>query len=487
VRTATLLGGSDRGGTGLFDEDFFMYGEDLDLCYRIQKAGWKIYYTPSTQIIHYKGESTKKGEVRYVRLFYGAMVLFTQKHLQDRYSMSFAAILQASILVRAGLSLAMRAVGRLAPPLVDFGLVFGVVGLFGFLRSQQLGAPFDRMFLTVVAPAYGAGTVVGVFLARGYRGTARPRVRPALVGILTGFLVISAASFFAKSIAFSRAVVLASFPVSALFLCAWRLLWERSRRETRRAIVVGDREEAERLASMIRAHPRPPFRIDGFVEDREDVVARGGQGEGVHLLGALHHLRDLVRLHRVDDVVFAVKTLSNRRILSIMQSLRDLSVQFRMLGEDRSHVIGKANVSQLGLPDWSKAVSEAVTLRSRASRRAFEVPVAALLLLVSPILRIGRRIAPASTAVSRLALAAALAPAVLRGRKDLVGLDPSHGDLVPGDWQLREGVFNVTELLHRTEGIDPSDDDLTRAYWFYVTHQSTGLDAEIIFRGSADR
>ena len=49
---------------GMFDEDFFMYGEDLDWCYRIQQAGWSIHYTPDTQIIHYKGESTKKGELR---------------------------------------------------------------------------------------------------------------------------------------------------------------------------------------------------------------------------------------------------------------------------------------------------------------------------------------------------------------------------------------------------------------------------------------
>ncbi|RMH52773.1 MAG: glycosyltransferase family 2 protein, partial [Bacteroidetes bacterium] len=85
-------------GAGLFDEDFFMYGEDLDWCYRIQRAGWKVYYTPETQIIHYKGESTKKGELRYVRLFYGAMLLFTEKHLENRYSRLMAWALRGSIL-----------------------------------------------------------------------------------------------------------------------------------------------------------------------------------------------------------------------------------------------------------------------------------------------------------------------------------------------------------------------------------------------------
>ncbi len=59
-----------------------MYGEDLDWCYRIQQAGWRIHYTPATQIIHYKGESTKKGDLRYVLLFYGAMLRFVEKHVR---------------------------------------------------------------------------------------------------------------------------------------------------------------------------------------------------------------------------------------------------------------------------------------------------------------------------------------------------------------------------------------------------------------------
>ena len=65
---------------GGFDEDFFMYGEDIDLSYRIQNAGYKNYYFSESTIIHFKGESTKKGSLKYVQLFYGAMNLFLQKH-----------------------------------------------------------------------------------------------------------------------------------------------------------------------------------------------------------------------------------------------------------------------------------------------------------------------------------------------------------------------------------------------------------------------
>lgn len=64
---------------GLLDEDFFMYGEDIDLSYRLLKAGYENWYLP-LDIIHYKGESTNKSSFRYVHVFYNAMYIFFKKH-----------------------------------------------------------------------------------------------------------------------------------------------------------------------------------------------------------------------------------------------------------------------------------------------------------------------------------------------------------------------------------------------------------------------
>ena len=64
---------------GLLDEDFFMYGEDIDLSYRILKGGYQNYYLP-VDILHYKGESTQKSSFRYVHVFYEAMLIFFRKH-----------------------------------------------------------------------------------------------------------------------------------------------------------------------------------------------------------------------------------------------------------------------------------------------------------------------------------------------------------------------------------------------------------------------
>lgn len=87
--------------SGLFDEDFFMYGEDIDLSYRITKAGYKNYYLPQ-RIIHYKGESTKK-DMKYVKIFYEAMYIFFKKHY-PHYGKIYSFLITSGIYARAGIS-----------------------------------------------------------------------------------------------------------------------------------------------------------------------------------------------------------------------------------------------------------------------------------------------------------------------------------------------------------------------------------------------
>ena len=67
-----------------FDEDYFMYGEDIDLSYRIKKAGFRNYYFADTTIIHFKGESTQRRSREYVNTFYGAMKMFVSKHYKGK-------------------------------------------------------------------------------------------------------------------------------------------------------------------------------------------------------------------------------------------------------------------------------------------------------------------------------------------------------------------------------------------------------------------
>ena len=106
---------------GGLDEEFFMYGEDLDWCYRIQKAGWKNYYVHSTKIIHYKGESTKRSNLDEIRTFYHAMHLFVKKHLSE--SSLFAAVIGLAISLASRVAMLKSHLRPLAVAIIDFLLV----------------------------------------------------------------------------------------------------------------------------------------------------------------------------------------------------------------------------------------------------------------------------------------------------------------------------------------------------------------------------
>ena len=86
---------------GGFDEDFFMYGEDIDLSFRIQKAGFKNIYFAESSIIHFKGESTKKGSLNYVKMFYRAMSIFVKKHYGNTKAEIFIFLIDVAIFFRA--------------------------------------------------------------------------------------------------------------------------------------------------------------------------------------------------------------------------------------------------------------------------------------------------------------------------------------------------------------------------------------------------
>ena len=88
---------------GLLDEDFFMYGEDIDLSYRLLKGGWQNWYLPF-HIIHYKGKSTQKSDFRYVHVFYQAMLIFFRKHY-NHLSFFFSLPVKIAIYFRASLAL----------------------------------------------------------------------------------------------------------------------------------------------------------------------------------------------------------------------------------------------------------------------------------------------------------------------------------------------------------------------------------------------
>ena len=475
-----------RRPAGLFDEDFFMYGEDLDWCYRIQQAGWTIHYTPSTQIVHYKGESTKKGDLRYVILFYGAMLRFVEKHVATATASSLterlgqralATGLRLGILIRAALAASGRLAERLAPPARDLALAWAALSVAAWGWSHADGFTFGPDYYGLVLPIYAAALVAAVGLAGGYERQRRRR-RAVPYGATLAIVAVSTASFYVPSIAFSRATLLLGYAGAALLLFATRA--RRRRTSRRRSLLVGTADEALRLRRLVGKRAvgdllaAPDARtagphVVGYVTDRP-----GPASDDLQHLGPIRQLRDLVRLHRADEVVFAADSLTNTTILAGMRALRDVPVHLKILASGRDRIIGKASIEDLSAP---LVDAERTVAPLRAHRRLLDVPVALVLLLLGPLVRWHARRRPGAASRRRVALVAAM-PDVLTGRLALVGYHPDAPH-PPAAWGLVPGAASILDTLPaRPETIVETH----RAYWAYARHQSAGLDLEIVAR-----
>lgn len=93
---------------GLLDESFFMYGEDIDWCYRIGEAGWEIKYYPKTSILHLKGASSRKKPVKIIYEFHRAMLLFYNKHYRKKYPLYVTVLVYLGIALKLSLSIVIN-------------------------------------------------------------------------------------------------------------------------------------------------------------------------------------------------------------------------------------------------------------------------------------------------------------------------------------------------------------------------------------------
>ncbi len=444
---------------GLFDESFFMYGEDLDLCYRIKQAGWKIYYYHETQIIHYKGESTKKESFNYVIRFYEAMLIFVRKHYRSRYSRLFEAILILGIYLRASLAFLRRLLMRLGVPLLDLVLI--VLSIFVGFRYKFSVYPTE--FLSIVLPAYTA-VWVAVLVAFGqYRAARLYSLKTLVLALCTGFLINASLTFFFKQYAFSRVGLSASFVCALLLLGGWRVLWRAFALKAfsgtlvrrRRLAVVGTGPTAVDVATKLQANISKNYDLVGYVSTGNGVANE-------QTLGRLDNIVDIVRINRIDELVFVSSEVSNIDALAAISKCSRTPVACRIAPSGLDVMISSGSIEDfsntVALVDVELALSQPAR---QLSKRIFDVLLCPLVLLVLLV----RRTKPLSEVWQ-----------VLRGKKTWVGVSALHSKS-SGIYAWRTGVWSLAELQHATTAAQREQADL-----FYAKNSSLGLDAEILFK-----
>lgn len=330
---------------GLLDETFFMYGEDIDLSYRVLQAGYKNYYLPTTTIVHYKGESTKKGSLNYVYIFYKAMQIFAQKHFAQSIPLWFSILIRAAIFFRAALSVAKRVFQRVFLPFFDVAamvLFFSVfIPVWGrFLFGE--GGDYPNVFKYVIVPIYVMVWFLSIFLSGNYH-FATPFKLVARNICLATLMLLALYALLPNDFRFSRSAILlgglAAILVALLSrnLSEWLNIKKVKPPKQEAAIVIADASEFDDLQTFIEAKTEK-LKLVGFVAEKKDSVSLNPS-----VLGNLTQLSEIIRVNKVNQIIFSAKSLSNADVIAIMNRFEKQNMSFKIVSLEGRFIIGEKN------------------------------------------------------------------------------------------------------------------------------------------------
>jgi GT2 family glycosyltransferase len=376
--------------TGLLDETFFMYGEDIDISYRITQAGYRNYYFPLTRIIHYKGESTKKSSINYVFVFYNAMIIFAKKHFSHEHARLFSFFIHIAIYLRAAMALFRRFIESMALPLLDTTVV--LTGLFLIkdyyeknIRFHAVTGSYPANLVFVAFSSYLAIWLISVYMNGGYD-------KPIRIGKLTrGILIGTGAiliiySLLPEDYRFSRALILfgtAWALVATIGLrCILHLLNIKSYRlnanENKRIVIVGQAEECERVHLLLKQTAIKASFV-GYIN------SDSSEERNKHNIGHINQLHDYIEIYAIDEVIFCARDIPAQQIIGLMLQMGNAQVDYKIAPPESLSVIGSNSIDTSG-DLYTIDVNSITKPENRRIKRMFDISAGLALLGLFPLI-----------------------------------------------------------------------------------------------------
>lgn len=455
---------------GLLDEAFFMYGEDIDLSYRIVKAGYKNYYFADTTILHYKGESTKKGSLNYVRTFYQAMIIFARKHFQGSQANFFVLMLQFAIYFRASLTLLSNLLKKLYLPITDAALIFlGMYLLKNFWGGYYFQDPdyYKSDFLFINVPLYITIWLGAVFLSGGYDDAYS--LRRLGSGIFFGTVLLAAVyGFLDQELRFSRVLIVLGAVWALLATIAIRLLIHFIRYKNfsprslqKNVVIVGSAAESERVLGLLRQTSVPVNYIGN--------VAPGETTDHKHFLSSLRQLDEVVHIYHINEIIFCSKNLSAQDIMFWMTQLES-GVEFKIVPEESLSIIGSSSKDSSGELYTIDIRFNISTPTNRRNKRLFDLVASLILILISPVLLFF---------LKNKAIFFKNLLFVMLGKLTWVGYQPTT-ETGPSLPRIRKGVLTPLDGLMVASFNQPT---IHRLNFLYAKDYDLNRDIDILWKG----
>ena len=374
--------------TGSFDESFFMYGEDVDLSYRIQQTPcaatggtYKNYYFSEASILHFKGESTRKGSLNYIRIFYKAMSRFVDKHGSASRAGFFRALINIAIWLRASVSVLKQFVQKIGLPFLDALWI-----MLSYWLIKDVWVTFVRpeiqypiRLLTVSI----AGFALLFLLVSYYTGlyNSKFRYKDLLYSTLAALIIILAAySLIPETLRFSRGIVVLGSLFSFGILAWWRwillkvkFLEQAVDDEEPYMLVAGTHQQMETIKTLIQ-HSGRSQNISGFISPLKENYS----------LGTLSDLQTILRNAPLKELIICQSPeLSFSKLIGIYEQVGK-QIKLRLHAEGSKSIVGSDSKHITG-EVLSNRIYKLDRQSNRRLKRLFDLMSSVLMLLLFPL------------------------------------------------------------------------------------------------------
>ncbi|MFP4418224.1 MAG: glycosyltransferase [Chitinispirillaceae bacterium] len=315
---------------GGFDESFFMYGEDLDLCAKARQDGYAVWYTPKTQIVHFKGKSSAKQSIRSRAAFYEAMILFSRKYRNSYGTFIPGWLIFLGIGIQATVNMAQTFVRSLFASLVDLVLINVVVLATISIRFSLVpGAenPYTTAILGDMLIMHALMSVIflATYAIRGMFFTGRYSFSSAVISGFLASVTFLALLYFIRSLAFSRIAFAISAILLSFILPLWREAFSKithlknSLYSTGKVIIIGDGPIASLLINNVEKDSTA--RITGIIWPHE-TEKPPVTFEGYPVLGTLKNLKRILETNPTHQLIIGTRESWYSYIIEALASRR---------------------------------------------------------------------------------------------------------------------------------------------------------------------
>jgi O-antigen biosynthesis protein len=329
-----------------FDEDYFMYGEDIDLSYRIQQLGWKNYYLGSQKIIHFKGESTNKGSLNYVKIFYNAMSIFVNKNYKGSKASLYKKIINIGIWTRALITLLQQFIKKNGLVLFDI-LIVALTLFFVKVWGEKTfanGGAYTSTLAEYFIPLFTSIFIIGSFVSGIYDNLYKP-IKVFGASVWAIIIMLAVYSLVPENLRFSRGVILIGGIGSALMITLLRwilhkfgIIKNEEESTTKPLIAIGNINNEKSLLQLLNKTDWQERYLGRITVNEADKTG----------IGSLDYIYSICNFTQAKEIIFCVDELSYTKTFELMDTLKNLGINFRFYKYGSYSVVGSDNKNENG-------------------------------------------------------------------------------------------------------------------------------------------